>query len=129
MKAQQKAFHEFIYEYNLERPLEALGQRTPATVYQKSSKSYPRRIPRITYQADSILRKVNRNGEIKWKRRGIFISKSLIGEHIALKQKEQYLWEIWFMHYLLGIANVITRKVLPMFQFAHRDTNYHSHFF
>jgi putative transposase len=114
MKAQQKAFYEFIYEYNFERPHEALGQKTPATVYQKSSKYYPHRIPKITYQAGSVLRKVNRNGEIKWKRRGIFISKSLIGEYIALKQKEEYLWAIWFMHYALGITNVITRKVLPM---------------
>ena len=114
MKSQQKAFQGFIYEYNFERPHEALGQRTPANVYRKSSKSYPRRIPKITYQVDSVLRKVNRNGEIKWKRRSIFISKSLIGEHIALKQKEEHLWELCFMHYPLGVVNVMTRKVLPM---------------
>lgn len=113
-KSQQKAFDEFIYEYNFERPHEALGQKTPVTVYQKSTCCYPHRIPEITYPADSILRKINRNGEIKWKGRGIFISKSLIGEHIALKQKGEYLWEIWFMHYPIGIVNVMTRKVLPM---------------
>src|SRR4030042_1886984 len=113
-KGQQKAFDEFIYEYNFERPHEALGQKTPVTVYQKSTRYYPYRIPEITYPADCILRKVNRNGEIKWKRRGIFISKSLIGENIALKQKDEHLWETWFMHYPLGIVNVMTKKVLPM---------------
>lgn len=114
MRAQQKAFDEFIYEYNFERPHEALEQKTPVTVYQKSNSPYLQRIPPITYPYDIVLRKVNRNGEIKWKERNIYISKSLVGEHIALKQKEEHLWEIWFRHYPLGIANVTTRKVLPM---------------
>ena len=39
---------------------------------------------------------------------------SKIGKHIALKHKDEHLWKIWFMHYPLGIANVTTRKVLPM---------------
>jgi len=114
MRAQQKAFDDFTYEYDFERPHEALGQKTPATVYQKSNRSYPHRLPQITYHSDAVLRKVNRNGEIKWKRESIYISKSLIGEYVALRQKEEHLWELWFMHYPLGIANVMTRKVLPM---------------
>lgn len=114
MRAQQKAFDEFTYEYNFERPHEALGQKTPATAYQMSNSPYLHKIPTITYPYGAVLRKVNRNGEIKWKERSIYISKSLIGEHIALKQKEKHLWEIWFMHYPLGIVNVSTRKVLPM---------------
>ena len=114
MRAQQMAFDEFTFEYNFERPHEALGQKTPVTAYQKSNSPYRHRILPITYPYGTVLRKVNRNGEIKWKKRSIYISKSLIGERIALKQKEEHLWEIWFMHYPLGIANVSTRKVLPM---------------
>jgi putative transposase len=111
---QQKAFNAFIHEYNCERPHEALGQKPPATVYRKSRWRYSGHIPKIIYRSDALLRKVNRNGEIKWKGKAIFISKSLIGEHIALKQKEEHLWQIWFMDYPLGIVNVTTRKVLPM---------------
>ena len=111
---QQKAFDTFIHEYNYERPHEALGQKPPATVYRKSHWRYPGRLSKTLYRTDALVRKVNRNGEIKWKGKAIFISKSLIGEHIALKQKEEHLWQIWFMHYPLGIVNVTTRKVLPM---------------
>jgi transposase InsO family protein len=111
---QQKAFNAFINEYNCERPHEALGQKPPATVYRKSHWRYPSHIPKTLYGPDALLRKVNRNGEFKWKGKAIFISKSLIGEHIALKQKEEHLWQIWFMQYPLGIVNVTTRKVLPM---------------
>ena len=65
MRAQQKAFDEFIYEYNYERPHEALGQESPARIYQKSKKPYPRRMPKIAYDYNAVIRKVNRNGEIK----------------------------------------------------------------
>jgi transposase InsO family protein len=111
---QQKAFNAFIHEYNCERPHEALGQKPPATVYRKSQWHYPNRQPKVIYHPDAVVRKVNSNGEIKWKRKGIFISKALIGEHIELKQKEEYLWQIWFMQYPLGMVNVTTGKVLPM---------------
>jgi len=114
MKAQQKAFYEFIYEYNFERPHEALGQKTPVTVYQKSTRLYQCRLPKILHMRDTVIRKVNCNGEIKWKRRPIYISKSLIGEHMVLKQKEENFWELWFNYYYLGILNVSTGKVLPM---------------
>lgn len=111
---QQKAFNKFIYEYNCERPHEALGQKPPVVVYQKSSCRYLSRLPKTVYGPAALIRKVNRNGEIKWKGKAIFISKSLIGEHLALKQKDEHLWQLWFMHYPLGIVNVTTRKVLPM---------------
>jgi putative transposase len=108
--AQQKAFDEFIYEYNFERPHEALEQKTPITAYQKSNSPYLRNIPPVIYPYGVVLRKVNCNGEIKWNKRNIYISKSLIREYIALKQKEENLWEIWFMHHLLGVTNLSTKK-------------------
>lgn len=111
---QQKAFNAFTHEYNCERPHEALEQKPPATVYRKSQWPYPSRLPKIIYHPDAIVRKVNRNGEISCKRKRIFISKSLIGEYIELKYREEDLWEIKFMHFPLGIVNVATRKVLPM---------------
>jgi transposase InsO family protein len=111
---QQKAFDAFIHEYNYERPHEALGQTPPSTAYRKSHWHYPGRLPKTIYGPDALVRKVNRNGEIKWKGKAIYISKSLIGEHIALKHKEEHLWQIRFMQYPPGIVNVITRKVLPM---------------
>jgi len=114
LKEQQKAFDEFIYEYDFERPHEALGQQTPVTFYQKSKRIYVRRLPEVFYDHKSVIRKVNRNGEITWKQRRIYIGKSLIGEHIALKKRDDIHWEIWFTHYPLGILDIKGRKVLPM---------------
>ena len=81
-------------------------------MYQKSKRAYMCRRPKITYGYNAVIRKVNRNGEIKWERRGIYISKSLIGEYIALKQKEEFLWEIWFSCYPSGILNVATGEIM-----------------
>lgn len=114
MKKQQKAFDEFIYEYDFERPHEALGQKTPVTFYQKSTRIYLCKLPAALYNHNSLIRKVNRNGEIKWKRRNIYISKSLIGEHIALKQRNENHWDIWLDYYPLGTLNISKGKVLPM---------------
>ena len=81
-------------------------------MYQKSERAYLRRIPKITYDYNAVIRKINRNGEIKWKRRSIYISKSLIGEHVALKQKDEQLWEIWFCWYPLGTLDVAKGKII-----------------
>jgi putative transposase len=114
LKAQQKSFDEFSYEYNFERPHEALGQQTPVSFYQKSKRNYTPKLPEVSYEYKSIIRKVNRNGEIKCKQRAIYIGKSLIGEHIALKKRDKLHWEIWFSHYPLGILDIMIGKVLPM---------------
>ena len=114
MQAQQAAFDEFVYEYNFERPHGALNQRNPAAIYQKSEVNHPRRIPKITYSFDMLRRKVSRNGEISWKKKNIFISKALTGEHIALRRKEEHLYELWFSNYQIGILDLLHRKVLPM---------------
>jgi transposase InsO family protein len=114
MQSQQLAFDEFVYEYNFERPHGALNQKTPATSYQKSEDKYPQRIPRIIYGFHLLKRKVNRNGEISWKERKIFISKALTGERIALKRKDEHLYEIRFTKYSIGILDLLHKKVLPM---------------
>jgi len=40
--AQQRAFDSYRVDYNEERPHEALGQKPPATAYERSRRSYPR---------------------------------------------------------------------------------------
>lgn len=118
---QQKAFDEFIYEYNYQRPHEALGQNTPASIYQPSSRAFPAKLPAIEYAEKVQVRQVRHNGEIKWKGDYIFVSETLIGEPVALEQKAEHLWEVRYSFHLLGILNEITGKVEhPMF---HARTN------
>ena len=114
LRSQQKAFDKFAYEYNFERPHEALGQQTPASFYRKSKRIYVRWVPEIPHDYKSFIRKVNRNGEIKCRQKTIYIGKSFIGEHIELKKRDATHWEILFMHYPLGMLDIKLEKVLPM---------------
>lgn len=110
---QQKAFDEFVYEYNFQRPHEALGQKTPASVYQPSPRRYPTKLPKVEYDDNVIVRQVRHNGEIKWKGTRIFVSETLAGEPVALKQTEEHLWDIRYSSHPLGILNELTGNIVP----------------
>lgn len=112
-REQQKAFNVFIPEFNNERPHEALGMRTPASCHKPSLRSYPERLPEITYHGNYLARQVRHNGEIKWKGEKVYVSEALAGEPVALKQKGEHLWEIYYSTYLLGILDELDMRIKP----------------
>jgi transposase InsO family protein len=102
---QQKAFNDFVNIYNNERPHEALGQRPPASVYCKSSRGYPYKLPSIEYDNHTTVRYVHPNGRMTWHATDVYISQSLSGEYIGLKQTGDTIWEISFGNYPLGLMD------------------------
>lgn len=114
IEEQQEAFGEFQYEYNFERPHEALGQKTPASFYLPSLRPYPVEIPEVKYAHNVVVRQVRHNGEIKWKGKLIYVSEALAGEPVALKQKRENLWEIRFSFYPLGLLNELVGQIVPL---------------
>jgi transposase InsO family protein len=65
-RAQQRVFDRFRREYNAELPHEALGQATPASCYAPSPRPYPRRLPAPEYPVHWEVRRVSRNGGVRW---------------------------------------------------------------
>lgn len=63
----QKLFDKWRYQYNHERPHEAINMDVPVTRYQASSKSMPDRLPVIEYDESAIVRMVRGNGYISYK--------------------------------------------------------------
>ena len=103
LRRQQKSMDGFQYEYNHERPHEALGQRTPAEFYQPSPREYPERLPAPRdYPDEWQKRKVRPNGRIKWKGRSVTISRALIGHYIGLQESGDGQWALHFENLLLG---------------------------
>ena len=121
IKEQQKAFDQFMLEYNLERPHEALGQKTPASFYRPSLRPYPHKVPEVEYYGDVIVRRVRHNGEIRWKGELVYLSEALVGEPVSLKQKEEHLWEIRFSFHPLGVLHELTGKVMPLLNKQRRE--------
>ncbi|TWS92560.1 integrase core domain-containing protein [Reyranella sp. CPCC 100927] len=85
-RAQRQRFARFQQLYNEERPHEALGQVPPAHRYRPSPRRLPQRLPAPAYAPDMMVRRVRRNGEIKWQGRLIYIGEVLAGELLGLRQ-------------------------------------------
>jgi putative transposase len=86
--AQQQRFDAFRRAFNGERPHEALGQATPASVYERSWRGYPARLPPVTYPEGATVRRVRSNGEIKWQGELVFVGEALVGEPVLLEELE-----------------------------------------
>jgi hypothetical protein len=112
---QQEAFNRFLVEYNEERPHEALGQRPPATIYRPSPKPYPAKLPEVEYDQTVTVRYVHTNGCIKWNGRLFFLSETLTGEYVALKQIDDHLWEVYFSFHPLGLLNEKKGKIISRY--------------
>ena len=99
-RGQQRAFNSFQRDYNEQRPHEALGMATPASVYVPSPREYPARLPEMEYPSRYQLRRVAERGDIHWRNRVVFLSEVLAGETVGLEEDEQG-WRIWLGALLL----------------------------
>jgi transposase InsO family protein len=105
LPAQQRKFNRFIDEFNNERPHEALGQQTPASNYQASTREMPRKIKPFVYPDRFEVRYVSRNGGIRWHNDWINVSTVCIGDYVGLEEIDDGLWTVYFGPLTLGRLN------------------------
>jgi transposase InsO family protein len=96
LRTQQHLFHKFKYEYNHERPHEAICFRTPSELYLASTRSYPAKISAPEYGSEMDVRKVRSQGDISLEWMTYFVSQSLSGEYVGLKHVEDDRIEIYY---------------------------------
>jgi transposase InsO family protein len=95
-RRQQQAFDCFRREYNELRPHESLDYRTPASLYVASPRLYPLVLPEMTYPEDMALRWVKAQGDISWRNHHIYLSETLAGELVGLREVADDRWDIYF---------------------------------
>lgn len=98
--AQQASLDLWRREYNEVRPHEALGDRRPAEVYQRSARRYQEQRPE--YGIGYLVRKVSSIGNIRWDGQLVFISGALAGHEIGLRHTLDHTYEVWLYHFLIG---------------------------
>ena len=113
MSRQQLRFDEFRREYNNDRPHEALGQKTPGSVYGPSPRRFPEKLREPEYDSGLVVRTVRHGGEIGFKRTYYFISELLAGEKVGLIETEDGRYEIRFGFHPIGTLNERLGKVEP----------------
>jgi len=113
LRAQQRQFDAFMQEYNWQRSHEALGRKTPGSVYHCSPRVYPVTLPAVEYDSGVTERQVRHNGEIKWQGELIYVSEVLAHEPLGLTQVDDQQWEIRYSFHLLGVLDQRLKRILP----------------
>lgn len=93
---QQRRFQAFRREFNHERPHEALGQQTPASLYRLSPRPYPARVPSVEYERGMVVKRVYSHGDISWQGRRLFLNQALAGEDVGFEAVGDGLWVVRF---------------------------------
>lgn len=103
----QIAIDSWVDEYNSVRPNEAIGMKTPDEVYIKSGRKYDGDYDEIEYPLGFGIRKVSRNGMIKFNGMIIPISSSLQGLQLGLRPlPDSNFFEVYLADFLLGTLDM-----------------------
>lgn len=110
---QQARFETFVREFNTERPHEALAMQTPAAVYAPSPRPY-RGLPELTYPMHDRDVVVTACGRICMYRKRINVSHVLAGQRVGIKEVDEGIWLVSFMHYDLGYIDLEQQTLQPL---------------
>ena len=111
-RAQQQArFDRFREDFNANRPHEALGQQPPASFWRSSPRPCPERLDEPWYDAWHAVRRVRKDGSIKWGGDLVFVSEPLAGETVGIAETGSGHWIVRFADIDLGIIDRRTKKL------------------
>jgi transposase InsO family protein len=85
LEAARIAFRELRFDYNWERPHQALGMRKPGPVYTPSRRKRPDCLPPIIVPEGAVTRKVDIEGKIHYHGRRLMAGRGLIGEWVEIR--------------------------------------------
>jgi len=86
LSAAQRAFDHWRDIYNLDRPHEGIGLKTPATRYRPSQRAMPDRLPRIEYDEGEIVRSVSTTkAYVSFKGKLWKVPQAFCGERLAIR--------------------------------------------
>ena len=107
---QQARFDDFISEFNDERPHEALDMKCPGEIYRPSPRPY-RGLPEVEYPFHDRDILVTACGRLCLHRKKINISTVMAGQRLGIKEVDEAIWLVTFMHYDLGYIDLEQRTL------------------
>lgn len=112
LRMQQRRFDGFRQEFNHQRPHQALGQKVPAQVWQPSPRPFPEATPKPDYPDDFEKRRVSSIGNIRFRNKLLFLTKTLQGESVALEEIDNGIWSIYYYDVLIARLDERTHEVV-----------------
>ena len=110
---QQAKFDAFLEDFNKERPHEALQMKFPADVYRPAAKPY-QGIGELQYPFHDKTMVVTNCGRLCLYRKKINLSTCLAGQAVGIKEVEDGIWLVSFMHYDLGYVDLEEKTLQPL---------------
>jgi hypothetical protein len=110
---QQARFDAFVQEFNTEQPHEALDMQRPADRYAAAPRPYAG-LPELSYPLHDKQYMVTACGRVCMLRKKINISTVLAGQLVGLKEVEDGIWLVSFMHYDLGYIDLEQKTLQPI---------------
>ena len=107
---QQARFDDFLKEFNMERPHEALAMKAPGDVYTPSTRTYAG-LPDVGYPFHDKDILVTACGRICMHRKKINISTVMAGQRLGIKEVDDGIWLVSFMQYDLGYIDLEQRTL------------------
>jgi transposase InsO family protein len=109
----QRAFDRWRRIYNLERPHDALGLRTPVERYRPSPLRMPRVLPSIQYQSSDTVLRVGPRSLIRFRGNTYPTSNALIGLPVAVRQDPDRdgCFDLYFCHQRFGRLDLRDKPV------------------
>ena len=113
---QQARFDDFVREFNIERPHEALAMKTPAQMYPPSRRPYTG-LPDVSYPLHD--REVVVRLSPPAVASACTASEStshfvLAGQRVGIKEVDEGIWIVSFMHYDLGYIDLEQKTLQPL---------------
>jgi putative transposase len=100
-------------QYNHDRPHQALAMQVPATVYTPSHRPY-RGLGELDYPLHDWAVTVTHCGRICFKSRKVNLSQVFAGQQVGVRQVDERLWLVTFMHYDVGYFDDETCRLEPI---------------
>lgn len=110
---QQAKFDDFQNEFNTERPHEAIAMKVPADLYLPSSRPY-QGLGELEYPFHDRAIIVTSCGRICMHRKKVNISTVLAGQKLGIKEVDEGIWLVSFMHYDLGYIDLEQKTLQPL---------------
>jgi len=110
---QQGRFDTFVHRYNHDRPHQALDMRTPASRYLPSTRPY-QGLDELDYPFHDWTAVITTCGRICYQTRKINVSQVFAGQKVGVRQVDEHVWLVTFMHYDLGYFDDETCRLEPI---------------
>jgi transposase InsO family protein len=110
---QQARFDDFVQEFNTERPHQALAMKCPAELYTPSPRPY-QGLTELRYPFHDREILITACGRLCLHRKKINISTVLAGQTLGIKEVDDGIWLVSFMHYDLGYIDLEQKTLQPI---------------